>query len=186
VQHHKKNTLLLRFQEDHALLGAGFHQLSQCLRGQDVDGARAIARRLDESAGAHIAFEEEEFYPCLVPLVGAEEVRRMCGTHRSGLRVIRTLGASDRGEPLDQETCTRLLRRSEQMEDHIADCGELFATMGRIPVEQQQDLHDRLLQWRQRRPKWTDYAEMKRNARSKVRHARYGHQGKRSAGFQDG
>ena len=44
------------------------------------------------------------------------------------------------------------------METHIADCGELFEAMGRLPADDQLVLHQKLLAWRQRQPKWTDFA----------------------------
>ena len=65
-----KDNLFTCFREDHKVLGAGFHQLSAHLRTGDTAGACAAARHLDEVAGAHIAFEETAFYPCLVPLFG--------------------------------------------------------------------------------------------------------------------
>jgi hypothetical protein len=62
--------LLEAFEQDHVMLGRGFNQLSCCLRAGDPTGACAAARRLCEEAGAHIGFEEEGFYPALVPLLG--------------------------------------------------------------------------------------------------------------------
>ncbi len=55
--------LLEAFQQDHVMLGRGFNELSCCLRAGDPAGACAAARRLYEEAGAHIGFEEEDFYP---------------------------------------------------------------------------------------------------------------------------
>ena len=62
--------LLAAFREDHAVLGRGFNELSCCLRAGDILGAGKAARRIYEEAGPHICFEEEDFYPALVPLAG--------------------------------------------------------------------------------------------------------------------
>jgi hypothetical protein len=45
-----------------------------------------------------------------------------------------------------------------QLSTSFADCAELFGVMGRIPVEEQRILHQKLLGWRQRQPTWTGFA----------------------------
>lgn len=159
-----KDNLFTCFREDHNVLGNGFHQLSERLRTGDTAGACAVAQRLDGAAGPHIAFEEEAFYPRLASLFGQQEADRMYGEHRQGLAVIRALINRDTAEPLDKPSCERLLAQSEAMEAHIADCGELFEAIGRIPPEEQEALHRSLLDWRRRQPTWTAYAETRGNA----------------------
>lgn len=153
-----KDNLFTCFREDHKVLGTGFHQLSAHLRTGDTAEACAVARHLDEAAGAHIAFEETEFYPRLAPLFGRDEAVRMRDEHQQGLSVIQALVNHPRAEPLDRESRDRLLEQSEAMETHIADCAELFGAMGRIPAEDQRMLHQKLLAWRQRQPTWTGFA----------------------------
>ncbi|ETX04545.1 hemerythrin domain-containing protein [Candidatus Entotheonella palauensis] len=158
-----KDNLFTCFREDHKILGSGFHQLSACLRTGDTVEACALAQHLDAVAGSHIAFEETEFYPRLVPFFGRDAAGRMRDEHRQGLSVIRTLVNRPVDEPLDRDTCDRLLEQSETMETHIADCAELFEAIGRIPAEEQRVLHEKLLAWRQRRPKWTGFAAERRS-----------------------
>lgn len=154
-----KNNLFEAFREDHAVLGKGFHDLSQALRAGDDAAAEAAASALDRSAGAHIAFEEEDFYPVLGRLLGAPQARDMAREHLAGLEVIRAF-VDPRGRgPLDAKARERLLRQSQAMETHVAECGELFEAMGRIPREEQAALHRRLLAWREKRPRWIDYAD---------------------------
>lgn len=153
------DSLFAAFREDHATLGRDFHELSQCLRAGDVAGALAAARTIDATAGAHIAFEEQHFYPVLTPLLGEPDVHRMCAEHRGGLEAIRALLNLRPDEPLDPKRRERLLHLSEEMESHVAECGELFETIGRIPLQEQAALHRELLAWRERSPRWTDYAD---------------------------
>ena len=80
--------LLHAFQCDHAMLGRDFSELSCCLRAGDAAGACAAARRIKESAGAHIGFEEEEYYPALIPLLGEQTVRQMGQEHCCGIDAI--------------------------------------------------------------------------------------------------
>jgi hypothetical protein len=41
------------------------------------------------------------------------------------------------------------------MESHIAECGELFGAMGRMPPEEQRAVYRELLELRSRGPRWT-------------------------------
>jgi len=144
------------FRADHAILGRGFYELSALLRAGDVPGARRRAERLDREAGAHMAFEERHFYPALRRLIGDDEVGRLYGEHGRGLAVVRALSRETIDEPLGQEEARQLLEGSELMESHVAECGELFGAMGRIPTDEQEDLYRQLLTLREQRPRWTD------------------------------
>ena len=150
--------LLAAFQEDHAALGKGFHELSVCLRGDDVVGARRVAGFLDKAAGAHIAFEEADFYPRLEDLIGEDDVRKMYADHADALDMIELLAKLAHDRPLPEEERRRLVAQSEAMEGHIAECGALFEAMGRIPEDEQDALCRRLLEWRRKAPTWRGYA----------------------------
>lgn len=163
-----KDNLFTCFREDHKVLGSGFHQLSAHLRSGDTAEACAVAQHLDAAAGAHIAFEETEFYPRLAPLFGQDEADRMRDEHQQGLAVIRALVNHPTAEPLDRGTCDRLLEQSEAMEAHVADCAELFGAMGRIPAEEQHLLHEKLLAWRQRQPRWTGFAAERHSSKEQM------------------
>lgn len=125
-----------------------------------------MARHLDQVAGAHIAFEETAFYPRLVPFFGRDEAERMRAEHQQGLAVLQALVNCHDVEPIAPHTCAELLKQSEAMEAHIADCAELFGAMGRIPAAEQDILHQKLLAWRQRQPTWTDFAAERTSAQA--------------------
>lgn len=146
------------FREDHAVLGRGFHDISALLRARDLEGARARAGRLDREAGAHMAFEEGHFYPALRPLIGDTRVDRLHAEHEKGLEVVRRLSESAAETPVTEAQCLELLRCSELMESHVAECGELFGTLGRIPPDDQAALYERLLVLRRQAPRWTEVA----------------------------
>ena len=161
----EENTdLFSAFAEDHALLGKSFYELSQALRAGDPDRARSLAARIDREAGAHIAFEEECFYPALTELLGESEVQGMYQQHRTGRETIRRLCGLVPGAGLPGEQRRQLLRESEAMERHIAECGDLFEAMGRIPPCEQESLHAALMDWRLKRPSWRRYADASEKA----------------------
>lgn len=150
--------LLAAFQADHRALGQMFHALSGSLRAGDLPEARRLAYALDMEAGPHIAFEEARFYPRLVALIGDAEVRRMYAEHAEALALIETLTELPPDAGLSPGQRRGLLARSEAMETHIAECGELFAAMGRIPEDEQKALCGALFEWRARAPTWRAYA----------------------------
>jgi hypothetical protein len=152
------DALFAAFREDHAVLGRGFHDLSQSLRVRDIAAARAAADNVDTLAGAHIAFEERYFYPALVPLLGEDDVERLLREHQTGLSVIRQLMSARADEVWAEAQWLALLERSQEMEQHIAECGELFGAMGRISAAERDALHQHLLELRRQAPRWTDLA----------------------------
>lgn len=161
MQQHK-NSLFEAFHADHATLGRGFHELSQCLRSGDLASAKQIVERIDSQAGAHIAFEEEHFYGALRPLLGDDEVQKMFREHERGLEVLQAVRQSSTTDPARR---AQMLQQSESMESHIAECGELFAAMGRIPPEDQATLYQHLLRWRELQPRWSGYAATRKAGR---------------------
>ena len=151
-----KKPLFRAFQEDHAVLGKGFYELSSCLRGKDLPGARRVAERMDREAGAHIAFEEECFYPALAKASGFE-IGRLFDEHGEGLDVVRTLLEMHDTDDMSEELRKELLANAQAMEDHIAECGELFEAIAKMSDAQQQSLYEELIAWRQKHPTWLGY-----------------------------
>ena len=117
--------------------------------------ARSAASQVDKKAGAHIAFEEEHFYPALVALLGEARVGEMREEHGKGLEVILSLEAQATGAALSKTRQRELVRASEAMEQHIAECGELFQAMERIPEGEQAALLEALLRLRAEQPTWS-------------------------------
>lgn len=158
--------LFRAFREDHAVLGRGFFEISAHLRSGHVAGARDRAERLDREAGSHIGFEEAVLYPALRRLLGDTEVDRLYQEHGEGLAVIRGLGALPNDATLSEDERLGLLRRSEAMESHVAECSELFGLMGRIPPGEQAALYGALRKWRDEAPRWTALGNESRTGRA--------------------
>jgi hypothetical protein len=150
--------LFQAFREDHAVLGRGLYEISLHLRGGDLPAAKASAERVDREAGAHIAFEERFFYPALRRLLDEDDVDRLYHEHGAGLDVIRALAALPDDATPDEATRQGLLQQADAMAAHVAECGELFGAMGRIPKEEQDALHRELLALRSEAPRWTEIA----------------------------
>lgn len=149
--------LFRAFQEDHAVLGKGFYELSACLRGKDLPGARRVAARLNREAGAHIAFEEACFYPALARVSGYE-TGRLYDEHGEGLYVVRTLLEMSDTDDINDEMRQDLLANAEAMEEHIAECGDLFEAIAKMSAAEQQSLYEELVSWREKHPTWLDYS----------------------------
>jgi hypothetical protein len=168
------NSLLEAFREDHLVLGGGFHHLAVHLRAGQIASAIAAARHLDQEGGAHIAFEEDDFYPAIATLIGRDEVESMYAQHRLGVGVVNELRDLADDALLEPQIRDRLIADAETMSDHIAECGELFETIGRLTPADQHALLERLEWWRRLRPRWSAYAAM-----TPRRHGRLMHRGSR-------
>lgn len=146
------------FHRDHAVLGRGFHELSTRLAVRDLPGAARVARQLEGEGGAHIAFEERVFYPLMRRLLGDPAVDRMYREHARGHALIGELLDLPAQASLPQERWGDMLDRSRQMELHIAECGSLFAAMGRLTPDEHDELFEHLTAWRKEAPRWTEVA----------------------------
>jgi len=153
-----KVKLFKAFSEDHAILGKAFHILSEQLRGGQLARVIEAAHDLDQKAGAHIAFEEAEFYPLLKLTSPETDTDQMYESHLIGLSVIKDIialpPAADDGE-INEEFKNNQLEKIREMEDHISECGELFSVLGGLSKADLEKLHERLLFWRNQHPKWT-------------------------------
>ncbi len=87
-----KNALFKAFHEDHAILGKGFHVLAMRIREGSVEAIKDAANKLDQSAGAHIAFEEFDFYPLLKKTSPSTDTDQMYKSHNIALSVIQDTG----------------------------------------------------------------------------------------------
>lgn len=153
-----KAELFEAFRVDHAMLGRGFHQLRERLAAGDIDGAREQARRIDKEAGAHIAFEEQDFYPALRRLMDEDEVAQMYREHDDARALISELSAAQNAGLAEPARVRALLDRVDAMEIHVSECGELFGAMGGLSDEEIGALLDRLKFWRSQAPSWSDHA----------------------------
>jgi hemerythrin-like domain-containing protein len=154
----RPSDLVEAFKEDHAVLGRGLHEVSGHLRTGDRVAAKACCERVDRQVGAHIAFEEQFFYPALRRMLGDAEVDRLYQEHGQGLSVIKALAELPESAALTEAERHTLLQASELMEAHVSECGELFGVMGRIPLEEQKGLYRELLALREKAPRWTEFA----------------------------
>ncbi len=151
-----KKSLFKIFQQDHARLGEQLFRLRSALQIEDITGAQSLANEIDELSGAHIAFEEFEFYPALKKFLTEDEVFRMYVEHSDGLNLIENIKTWDVENPPTSEEFSTALEHLEIMEHHVADCGDLFGAMGGLEPAEYKTLYDKLMEWRRKAPKWRD------------------------------
>ena len=151
-----KDRLFEAFKEDHALLGRGFFELGQALRAGDKRELQLLAGRIDAEAGAHVGFEEKDFYPALAELTDPGHITRFHHEHGEGFDVLQRILSWNGETDLTSEVRAALLAKVRIFEDHIAECGEMFGLLGGMPPSEQARLFDRLQRWRDLQPSWSD------------------------------
>lgn len=154
-----KDALFEAFRQDHALLGRGLFALRGALVAGDLKRTKEAVEKLDREAGAHIAFEERDFYPALKPFLSQAEIDDMYRDHARGFALISELEKATKSELLDPVQQSALIAQIEDMETHVSECGELFGAMGGLSQQEQKLLLERLNYWRQQAPRWTDITD---------------------------
>ena len=158
---HVNNTLFNAFHEDHAALGRALHDLRNALAADDFPTAKKIAEKLEFEAGAHIAFEEIDFYPALGPFLSDTELEGMYAEHADGLTLIRDI-RNARPALISAAAQKDFIKRTEALEAHVSECGELFGAMGGLSAMEQDALKERLDYWRLQAPSWSEAAALAR------------------------
>ncbi|WP_417622493.1 hemerythrin domain-containing protein [Parasphingorhabdus sp.] len=149
------------FREDHAVLGRGLHELRSLVQTDDIMALKTAAQKLDQAVGAHIAFEEEDFYPALQAFLSRQEVEQMYAEHAHGAETLVQIAALDDTAKLDDVSRNQLLDRIDEMEKHVSECGELFGALGGLDEKQKSEILEKLIRWREVAPIWTEYAQEK-------------------------
>ena len=150
-----KQKVIDAFHEDHAALGRMLHELRISLTAGETEKARQRASELDRAAGAHIAFEENDFYPALKDTLSSKEVAAMYAEHADGLAVIQDIAEADDAELGDPIVQASFVVRIDALAEHVSECGELFGAMGVLSEQQFKKLHGNLEYWRSRSPRWS-------------------------------
>jgi len=153
-----KDRLFNAFREDHAVLGRGLYQLATHLRAGDEAKVRVAAAKLAQDAGAHIAFEEMNFYPALTPFLSQSDINEMHSDHARGRKLLQELVKLKEGALGDNAYLDKLIARVTAMEHHVSECGELFGAMGGLSDETQAELLEQLESWRERAPSWFEFS----------------------------
>ncbi|QLC26488.1 hemerythrin domain-containing protein [Parasphingopyxis algicola] len=146
------------FRADHAVLGRGLHDIRTRLVAGDTAGARSATADLDSAVGAHIAFEEENFYPALTDFLSDEEVEAMYAEHAEGADILERIAALDPDAAVPAADLEALIAGIERMEHHVSECGQLFGALGGLDEAAMDVLLADLERWRQRAPSWSSYA----------------------------
>jgi hemerythrin-like domain-containing protein len=150
------SALQQEFLDDHRRLTNGLKRILDSVERDDLRSAAEQATELDADAGAHMAFEEEVFYPQLGRIYGQELVDRMLAEHERGQRAIRRLLDLSPGETLDEQ------RRRELVEDlnvalsHVMSCGSMLSELGTGEAAANGESLKRLRQLRVDGERWTD------------------------------
>jgi hypothetical protein len=155
-----KKKLFDAFQADHADLGKGLYGLRLALSNGDPHGARRAALFIDTNAGAHIAFEEFDFYPALKSRLSESEVAAMFLEHAEGIELISEIANASDSTLSSPHKIAQLLKQIDTLDHHVADCGDLFGAMGGLSESDYKNLLAKLEYWRRQAPRWSEIPEM--------------------------
>ena len=154
------NELLQALRDDHAMLAAGLHELNTRLRASDYLGARDVAQRVDIESGAHIAFEEMDFYPALAPFLADKEIDQMYQDHVRGEMLIQRIASLDVDSNLTAQERNDMLQQLQKIQVHVSECGEVFSALGNLAADEKCVFLESLRHWREVAPRWRQVAAL--------------------------
>ncbi len=143
------------FLDDHRILIAGIQGIIEAIEREDSGRAIELAAELDRQAGAHMAFEEEIFYPRLAKVYGAEFVEQMVAEHGVGQRAVRTLLAKNLDRPLSRKQRSQVLEDLDVALKHVMSCGTMLSELASGTAEVNAKSLDRLRELRDQGERWT-------------------------------
>ena len=149
------SALQQEFLDDHRVLIAGIKGVIEAVERGDQRTAVELAAELDQQAGAHMAFEEEVFYPRLAEVYGTEFVEQMVSEHEAGQRAVRTLLARNHDRPLSPEQRAHLLEDLDVALKHVMSCGTMLSELSSGTEEVDAQSLDRLRRLREQGERWT-------------------------------
>ncbi|TWU50564.1 hypothetical protein Poly51_38560 [Rubripirellula tenax] len=152
---HAWKQLQRAFVEDHRTLTQGYLRLLRLLDEGEFAKAAVEARRLDELAGPHIAFEEAFLYPKVGESRGEDYTGKLYAEHAQILDALIELRGLDADSDLSNEAAQSLKQRLQHGLDHAATCGTLLSHLKALPPDQQDQALHQLLDFRMRGTAWS-------------------------------
>ncbi len=143
------------FLEDHRRLVRGLSAIVEAVEEGELDQAADLAAELDADAGAHMAFEEEVFYPRIAETQGQSFVDRLMEEHEIGQRAIKALLGRGSGNELTEEERRGLLANLNLALAHTLSCGTLISVIDGDPERDEEEL-GQLEDHRRRAELWSD------------------------------
>jgi hemerythrin-like domain-containing protein len=152
----KLSTLQQEFLDDHRKLTRDLKSLLASLERGDLGEAIAVATELDRDAGAHMAFEEEVFYPRLARVHGQPFVDRMVDEHETGQRAVKRVLDLQSGAELTESQHDELVADLRVALGHVLSCGTMLSELDSGESTADRRALDRLRQLRAEGELWSD------------------------------
>ncbi len=149
------------FIEDHRRLTQALTRLQEAVASGTREEIRAAADELDQTAGPHVAFEEQQLYPTVARSRGTEFQYAMEDEHDCVLQSLRELLDLNEGQLTDEDRA-RLAAMLQSGVDHVVHCGTLLSHLTVLAPDQQQELLERLRDLRRQGVRWTELPGRKR------------------------
>ncbi len=149
-----KQAVVQAFLTDHRKFMKLLRDVEAALRAGDVERARSLGLMLDETAGPHIAFEEEVLYPALAARTSENTfVASLYDEHQSIRAALASLLDTPEPSPARQR---ELQQAFAEGLSHAEHCGTLVSQLSALDDVDQEEALDELKQWRTSGVRWTE------------------------------
>lgn len=147
--------LVAAFEEDHRVLTRGLYELRRLAEAGEWAAAATHAGELDRAVGAHIEFEEKNFYPMLRRFLGAEFIGQLYREHEQGRQALKALEALEDDRAPDPAQRAAVLEQLEIATSHALSCGTLVSHLETLGPAQRAEMLTALEACHQQACSWT-------------------------------
>ncbi|HEY3210739.1 MAG TPA: hemerythrin domain-containing protein [Actinomycetota bacterium] len=125
------------FRNEHRAARDIFLGIGQALRERDGARIGELMTQANAGVGPHMRYEEEQMYPALVDLYGADYVERMLEDHDRAFGVAARLMELASHEPITDQDVEEGNRIIQGLLPHVTDCDGLVLAIEVLPQDKQ-------------------------------------------------
>jgi hypothetical protein len=125
------------FRNEHRAARDIFLGIGQALRDRDPRRIGDLMAKANAGIGPHMRYEEEEMYPSLAVLYGADYIERMLEDHDRAFGVAVRLMDLAAHDPITDADVVEGNRLIQGMLPHVTDCDGLVLAIEVLPEERQ-------------------------------------------------
>jgi hemerythrin HHE cation binding domain-containing protein len=125
------------FRNEHRAARDIFLGIGQALRERDGGRIGELMDQANAGIGPHMRYEEEEMYPALADLFGADYIERMLEDHDRAFGVAARLMQLASHQPITEQDVEEGDRIIQALLPHVTDCDGLVLAIEVLPSEKQ-------------------------------------------------
>ena len=149
--------LIEQFHDDHQKVVSALFELRQSITERDIPRVRKILGAAEDLVGPHFKFEELYLYPALEPFLGEAYGKRLLNEHDGIFRSVRKIAQLAQSDAWNNAQYESAMANLELIYEHPISCDGLSLWIERLPLNEREDLLQKMLDIRKQGTKLSEY-----------------------------